>query len=356
MNKEIIISGIQQLGVGTTNVYESWRWYAKYFGMDTRVFEERAKAMFMLPYTGNQPQERHAALAVNLQGGGGFEIWQYTERTPQKVDFELQLGDLGIFAGKIKCPNVEKVWQWYKEEGIEISEISTNPLGEKVFFFNDPFGNCFEMVESTEWFSKPTKLTGGPVGAVIGSTNIDKALVVYQQILGFDTIVSDTTGTYKDFAWLKGGEGRFRRVILRQSKQPIGYFSRMFGKAEIELVQALDRTPKKIYEGRFWGDPGFIQLCFDIQGMDAMREKCASLNCPFTVDSSKSVDIFDMGEASGNFVYIEDPDGTLIEMVETYRIPIIKKLGWYIDLTKRDPKKPLPDWLLKAMRFNKFKG
>ena len=160
MNKEIIISGIQQLGVGTTNVYESWRWYAKYFGMDTRVFEERAKAMFMLPYTGNQPQERHAALAVNLQGGGGFEIWQYTERTPQKVSFELQLGDLGIFAGKIKCPNVEKVWQWYKEEGIEISEISTNPLGEKVFFFNDPFGNCFEMVESTEWFSKPTKLTG----------------------------------------------------------------------------------------------------------------------------------------------------------------------------------------------------
>jgi len=34
-----------------------------------------------------------------------------------------------------------------------------------------------------------------------------------------------------------------------------------------------------------------------------------------------------MGEASGHFAYVEDPDGTLIEFVETHKIPIIKKLG-----------------------------
>ena len=33
-----------------------------------------------------------------------------------------------------------------------------------------------------------------------------------------------------------------------------------------------------------------------------------------------------MGEAAGHFSYIQDPDGTLIEFVETHKVPILKKL------------------------------
>ena len=62
-----------------------------------------------------------------------------------------------------------------------------------------------------------------------------------------------------------------------------------------------------------------------------------------------------MGEAAGSFSYIEDPDGTLIELVETYKVPILKKFGWYLNLRKRNPEKPLPDWMLKSMRFNRKK-
>ena len=43
-----------------------------------------------------------------------------------------------------------------------------------------------------------------------------------------------------------------------------------------------------------------------------------------------------------HFSYIEDPDGTLIEFVETHKLPIIEKLGWYMKLKGRDPKKSLP--------------
>src|SRR5690606_16373449 len=102
----------------------------------------------------------------------------------------------------------------------------------------------------------------------------------------------------------------------------------------IELIQVKGREPRHIYQDRFWGDLGFIHLCFDIIGMDEMRKKCDTYGVPFTVDSSNS---FDMGEAAGHFSYIEDPNGTLIEFVETHKIPILKKLGWYLDLTKRDP-------------------
>ena len=78
---------------------------------------------------------------------------------------------------------------------------------------------------------------------------------------------------------------------------------------------------------------------------------------PFTVDSKKSHEGtgFDMGEAAGHFSYIEDPDGTLIEFVETIKVPILKKLGLYLDLTKRDPSKSLPLLILKSLRFSKVR-
>ena len=102
MDNNYIIAGIQQVGVGCMNFSEAWKWYIEMFQMDVRILEDDTVAERMLPYTGGKAQKRHACIAVNLQGGGGFEIWQYSERTPQPISFQIQVGDLGIFAAKIK--------------------------------------------------------------------------------------------------------------------------------------------------------------------------------------------------------------------------------------------------------------
>ena len=117
-------------------------------------------------------------------------------------------------------------------------------------------------------------------------------------------------------------------------------------------LKSLTRKPRKIYEDRYWGDLGFIHLCFDINGISNLGKKCEEAGFPFTVDSRQS---FDMGDASGHFSYIEDADGTLIEFVESHRIPILKKLGLYLDLRKRNPEKPLPDWMIRTMSFSRIK-
>jgi hypothetical protein len=62
-----------------------------------------------------------------------------------------------------------------------------------------------------------------------------------------------------------------------------------------------------------------------------------------------------MGEAAGHFAYNEDPDGTLIEYVETHKVPIAKKYGLYLNLKKRNPEKPLPNWVVKCLRFGRVK-
>ena len=354
---QVTISGIQQLGIGVKNVAEAWKWYRKYLGMDIKVFEESATASLMLPYTGGVPQKRHAVLALNMNGGGGFEIWQYTERTPQPPKFVPALGDLGIFAAKIKARDVQKAHDYYTSEKLQVSPVVTDPDGRAHFFLTDPYNNIFQILESDNWFGKEKKHTGSVYGVVIGVTNIEESMKVYSGILGYDTVVFDKKEVFADLSSLQGGDQTFRRVLLQHSKPRLGAFSRMFGNSEIELVQVEGRTPRKIYDDRFWGDLGFIHLCFDIQGMQALNAACAERGFPFTVDSFANHDgnSFDMGEAAGHFSYIEDPDGTLIEFVETHKVPIMKKFGWYLDLRKRDPKKHLLDWIVNALKMGRVK-
>ncbi len=356
-NSTIYISGIQQIGIGVSNVHEAWKWYRENFGVDIRVFEESAVAGFMLPYTGGVTQSRHAALAVNLQGGGGFEIWQYTGRTPLPATFEIQLGDLGIFSAKIKAKNIKKTYDAFTSKKLDITPMLKGPDGKDTFFVRDPYKNLFQIVEGTGWFREEKKLTGASYGAIIGVSDIEKARKLYSDILGFDKLIYDREGKFEDFVGLPGGKGSFRRVLLASSEDWKGSFSELLGPAVIELVQAKDRQPRKIFENRYWGDLGFIHLCFDIRGMNAMKEKCTKLGFPFTVDSEASTkgEIFDMGEAAGNFSYIEDPDGTLVEFVETHKVPIAKKFGFYLNLSKRDPRKSLPRWMISAMRVSRVK-
>lgn len=351
--KDVIVAGIQQLGVGIPDVEKAFAWYRKTFGMDIPVFREAAEAPFMTPYTGGGVQSRDATLAVNIAGGGGFEIWQYTSRIPEPPSQPLQVGDLGIFSGRIKSRSINRAYQRLSAAGKDLkSGIIEGPEGEKRFTLLDPYGNVFQVVESPDWFTSSKADTGGVEGAMIGVSDIERAREFYGSLLGYDTVVYDVNDFNGDLANIPGGEKPLRRVLLSHSQPRSGAFSRMFGRTRLELVQSSSRTPAKIFADRYWGDLGFIHLCFDINGMDALKEGCESAGHPFTVDSGTS---FDMGEAGGRFAYIEDPDGTLIEFVETHKLPIMKSVGWYLDLTKRDAEKPLPNWMLRMLGLGRVK-
>lgn len=348
------ITGIQQVGIGVNDVYGAWQWYRRHLGFDVRIFDDASIAALMLPYTGGEPRERHAVLAFNLQGGGGFEIWQHKSKKPEYPLAIHQLGDTGILMTKIKSHDIQSSLKVLSGENVLLNQsLEKDPSGRQHFLVKDPWDNLFQFIEDDQFFStKRPHANGGVFGALIGVTDVNKSLALYQQILGYDEMVYDLTGHFTDLDAIPGSEGRFRRVLLKHSKPRTGGFSPLLGATEIELIQALDRDVTQIYKGRMWGDPGFIHLCFDISNMDALRKKCTDSGYPFTVDSAQS---FDMGEAAGHFSYIEDPDGTLIEFVETHRIPVIKKIGWYLNLKKRNPEKPLPIWLIKALKFNRVK-
>ncbi|MAE08729.1 MAG: glyoxalase [Bacteroidetes bacterium] len=342
-----IVAGIQQLGIGVSNLKEARDWYQKILGYDVIIFDEAAEANLMSRYTDNQIQTRHAVLTYNMKGGGGFEVWQNTSRTPEAPSFEIQLGDLGIFIGKIKAPDIHRAFKQFQKSKVNIiSEINNSPEGKPHFFIKDPYNNIFEIEQGTDWLLKQPKVTGGNSGVIIGVSDMDRSIKLYSQILGYETVVYDQEKIFNDLTSLPGGNEKYRRVLLKHENKRIGPFSPMLGDSTIELIQAVDHKVRKIYEDRLWGDLGYIHLCFDIIGMHDLKTECEAAGYNFTVDSAVG---FDMGEAAGHFSYIEDPDGTLIEFVETHKIPIIKKIGWYLNITKRKQKKPLPMWFFKIL-------
>ncbi len=355
------ISGIQQLGIGIPNVYQAWEWYKTMFGMDIPVIDAPGPAELMLPYTDNKPQERHAIIAINIQGGGGFEIWQYISRKPQPPKSKIQLGDLGIFIGKIKSKDIQSAYEDMKQKKADIiSEIAESPSKQKAFFVKDPYNNIFQVIEDKTVF-KPTKAyTAGTYGATIGVSDLEKSKQFYSKVLGYDKVLFEGEDVFSDLATLPGGKQKVKRCILTHASKRQGPFATMFGVSQIELIQATDYQPKKIYENRLWGDIGFIHLCFDIQNMQDIKTQCEKYSIGFTVDSNPEIyetktGTFDMGTAAGHFTYTEDPDGTLIEFVETHKIPIIEKLGISLNLRKRPLGKPIPNFMLKTLSWKRKK-
>ena len=196
-------------------------------------------------------------------------------------------------------------------------------------------------------------LTGGIAGAMVGVSNMEASLKFYKEVLGYDSVVYDVSGKFQDWDFLNGAEQEYRRVLLTTSAPRKGAFAEVLGNSTIELVQALERAPRKIYEGRYWGDPGFIQLCLDVTHLDEFEKVSASMGYPFTVDSARNASQFKMGDGQGRFVYIEDPDGTLIELVEAEKITLLRHPRITLSLKRRKSYRPLPKILFRIMGMKK---
>lgn len=345
-----MINGIQQMGIGTTDVQTSWKWYRQNFGFDVPVFDEAAEAPLMTQYTGGEVHARHALLAMNLNGGGGMEIWQFTSRK-SAVQHPFSLLQNGLLVTKIKCQEAKPARESVASNAT--SAVVLDPTGKPSFTIIDPFGNPFIAAESDHWYQKKYSLFGGVEGVIIGVSDIEKSLNFYQKVLEIDQVIYDETRVFDDLKSFSGGDQKFRRVRLSPSKRNTGAFSSVFGMFHVELLQPIDTPslPHNLYN-RFWGDQGYIHLCLDVNAMDDIKTRATKFGDGFTVDSGDS---FSMGEAAGRFAYLEDPDGTLIELVETDKITVSKKLNWLLSLSAKRKRKPLPRWLFSVMALNRVK-
>ena len=117
------------------------------------MFEEEAVAELMLAHTDGEPRARHAVLAANMRGGGGFEIWQHKGKKPEPIAFDIHLGDLGINIGKIKSDNVKAAYEKFQKSGLNLlGPVQKDPVGNNHFYMKDAYGNMWEIKNVNEVF------------------------------------------------------------------------------------------------------------------------------------------------------------------------------------------------------------
>lgn len=347
------INGLQHIGVAVSNMDHSLKFYRKFFGLDIPFFDSVQPAPLMDVYTRNKTIVKRASMIMNLQGGCAIEVIRPTSFEPVGPKHEVKMGDLGIFITQVKCRDINRSWEFCKnEQAHRVTAIHKDPNGRDTFYIEDPDGNVWQYLQGDAWYTRNNHHSGGVIGCTTGVSDMKKALKLYADVLGFDEVVYDKTGAFEDWKELRAGKENYRRVLLTQKAQPGGGFARVTGKTYIELVQAMDRKPDFIFEDRIWGDTGFAHIGFDVKGMKALGEDLKKAGYPFTCDSN---DALSMGTTKVHCTYIHDDDRTLIEMIEVYKVPIMEKWGIFLNVEKRDPLKPLPDFMLKALRFSRIK-
>ncbi|MEM6644224.1 MAG: VOC family protein [Bacteroidota bacterium] len=351
---DYVIHGIQHVGVAVPEHEKAWKWYRKYFGLDVPFFNDEANADLMTIYTGDKVISKRAAMVLNLKGGAAMEVICPSTFKARHAEVDHQLGDLGIYIGWLKSPDVAKSLEFMKEGGVELlSDLVKMPNGWDTFYFKDLNGLIYQVVPEERFYTQTALPNGGMAGCSVGVSDMQKAIDFYA-LLGYDKILNDGTDIFDDWKAIPGGDSEMRRVLLSQQNRSGGGFSDLIGATYIELVQDTSgRIPIKIFADRYWGDIGFAHLGFDVRNMSAIGDALEKAGHGFTCDTKN---VLSMGESTKvHCTYTEDPDGTLIELIEVYKIPILEKFGIYLNVEKRPYDKPHPSLMLKALKFIRVK-
>ena len=126
--------------------------------------------------------------------------------------FEPQVGDLGIGCTFIKTgtsvPCTPTPAPWWATSATP--PLSKTPLGEDTFHVRDLDDNLFQILPSDHWFSNSGTLLAASWG-VVGVTDMEALFKLYKDILKYDKVLLDETGTFEDWAGLPGGDQTYRR-------------------------------------------------------------------------------------------------------------------------------------------------
>jgi DNA polymerase III delta prime subunit len=78
------------------------------------------------------------------------------------------LGDLGIFAAKIKCRDVAEMYAYAKQQNLNIvTELEKNPNGDLHFFVKDPYGNVFDWLQFIKAENKQGNISADECAEII---------------------------------------------------------------------------------------------------------------------------------------------------------------------------------------------
>lgn len=284
------VYGLQQVGLGVLDVEVVCHWYAQHLGFTVKAFDDHNPATDMAPFMGGKPRSKRAVLLLHPNGGGGLEIWQYTGRQPTTLN-HLAWGQPGINAVGIACASPEQAAQRLLAHGGSRPSFPV-PQAHAV---SDPWGNLLILQAGNR--------NAGVTSVYLGCRSVSETEAFLTQ-----------TGLFAS-----------NGSVWHAREPSTGKFGAFLGDFQLHVLSAAaDTSLPHLFHNRYWGDCGWIHWCLDIADLSGLVTHMESQQHAFDVVVDRT---FEMGEAHGKWGYLQSPDGTLLECVETLAVPLVPKWG-----------------------------
>jgi len=321
-----MVNSIQHIGIGVEDRERAFEFYGRGMGFSVPISNHQGNCRGVMPII-ERDETRKVIIALNPYGGGLLEIFQYISKKPLPRPQEVDLTYNGFLFYGLMVKNLKKAIERVKQHGGSIicSPDYFTPLQNhnwKTAIFQDRDGILFQMLEypgSRVGYGEGKLKIGGIEYVAVGVSNLLRSLEFYTRILGYDEVVYIYEGPAPEWKNLFGKDRKIKRALIKRSTKPQGTFKHFLRGGMIELMEVEGNKGKHNFEGRKWGDIGFMELCFDVTNLDATLEDITRKGAEIAVPPYRQ----DMGmNTMATFSYIKDPDGSLIEFADIQSLPV----------------------------------
>jgi len=274
-------------------------------GMDKVVGKPNVKVRMMLLKSEN----------IGPLGQGLIKLVQFLPPFKAKpVNVEHVWSDIGISEVALNVINMEKILAKMKDNNIEIvlpPQHDTFDNKEVVYaYIRDPDGSLVELVE---WVKCKDFLGGrarieGVNHISIGVNDMEKSLLFYRDVFGFQEVFLDSTGVVILPPALKR-EGTPDSLNLR-----LVMLANNYRDGWLEMAQHVPPyKPKHKLVYPEWAHIGHMEFSIGVSNIAKTYEELRKRNVDFLCPP-KTVNFPSLGE--WKFAYVIDPDGLLVSLVE----------------------------------------
>jgi catechol 2,3-dioxygenase-like lactoylglutathione lyase family enzyme len=151
----------------------------------------------------------------------------------------------------------------------------------------------------------------------VGVSDMDRSIAFYAQ-LGFDQIAFNEELTLTGLGRLADRPSVTARVAMLRPRQPTA-----LGMASVKLVSITDRAQPPLPEGIGWGEPGVCEVCVHVKDQAGLYRKLVDEHGVTGLMEPNSAPLPPY-DTLCSLSYIQDPDGTKIEMIEWHDL----ESGW----------------------------
>lgn len=313
-----MINTINHIGIGAIKVNETFKFFKNHFGFLIKMNDIEKEIKDPLLNTVSNMRIINCGCPC---GGGFLELFQYINAPTSQLGNMNQWRSTGFIGASIEVIGLKRIYQQLQEQKVpfltkpEKFRLSDNTGVWDMVYLMPP--DCFILglldKHSAEKIKKP--LFYGIHQVTIGVEDLEKAVLFYQEALGFDRIRFQgkvETGPFKAIL----GNDYAEMVVLERSQGSTSMISSYTG-GMIFLIKVKNQSRESHPINRGFGDPGISELGFDVSDIRATYHELIRKGAQPLVEPE---DFNWFPGPQGILAYLTDPEGNVLELIETIKM------------------------------------